>query len=109
MVRKGESLNPKEVGERVRQARHEADGMTQRELADFLSVTERTIAAVERGEWIPYKHLSKIERVFERPAAWFLYGDNHHEMDPSLARLEAKLDRLLELLEKPPRKRGGSS
>ena len=104
MVRRGESLNAREVGERVKQARLEADGMTQRELADFIGVTERTIAAVERGEWIPYRHMSKLERVFERPSAWFLYGDGHQEMDPSLARLEAKLDRIIELLEKPPRK-----
>src|SRR5574338_339175 len=104
MTRKGETLDAKAVGGRVRTARQESDGMTQRELADLVGVTERSIAAVERGEWIPYRHMSKLERIFERPAAWFLYGDNHIEMDPSLARLEAKLDRILELLEKPPRK-----
>jgi DNA-binding XRE family transcriptional regulator len=104
MTKKGETLDAKEVGGRVRTARHESDGMTQRELADLIGVTERSIAAVERGEWIPYRQMSKLERVFERPAAWFLYGDGHHDMDPSLARLEAKLDRILELLEKPPRK-----
>lgn len=112
MTRKGETLDAKAVGGRVRVARQESDGMTQRELADLVGVTERSIAAVERGEWIPYRHMSKLERIFERPAAWFLYGDGHIEMDPSLARLEAKLDKILELLEGKPsrgRPRKGSS
>ena len=104
MARKGETLDAKAVGGRVKSSRLEADGMTQRELADLVGVTERSIAAVERGEWIPYRHMSKLERIFEKPSAWFLYGDNHIEMDPSLSRLEAKLDKIIELLEKPPRK-----
>ena len=104
MTRKGETLDAKAVGGRVKTSRLESDGMTQRELADLVGVTERSIAAVERGEWIPYRHMSKLERIFERPAAWFLYGDNHIKMDPSLARLEAKLDRIIELLESRPRK-----
>lgn len=108
MTRKGDVLDAKAVGGRVKIARQEADGMTQRELADLVGVTERSIAAVERGEWIPYRHMSKLERIFERPAAWFLYGEDHLDMDPSLARLEAKLDKILELLEKPAPKGAGS-
>lgn len=109
MTKKGDTLDARAVGARVKTARQESDGMTQRELADLVGVTERSIAAVERGEWIPYRHMSKLERIFERPAAWFLYGDGHQEMDPSLSRLEEKLDRIIALLEKPPRKRGGTS
>ena len=108
MTRKGDALDAKAVGGRVRSARLESDGMTQRELADMVGVTERSIAAVERGEWIPYRHMSKLERIFERPTAWFLYGDNHVEMDPNLARLEAKLDKIIELLEKSAPKGAGS-
>ena len=111
VTRRGENLNPREVGERVKRARLEADGMTQRELADFLGVTERTVAAVERGEWIPYRHMSKIETVLQRPASWFLYGESHPQMDPSIARLEEKLDRVIQLLEaiQPPPQRGRQS
>ena len=102
MARKGETLDAKAVGGRVKSPRLEADGMTQRELADLVGVTERSIAAVERGEWIPYRHMSKLERIFEKPAAWFLYGDGYVDVDPSISRLEAKLDKIIELLEKRP-------
>jgi DNA-binding XRE family transcriptional regulator len=110
MVRRGETLDAKAVGGRVRQARQEAGGMTQVELAQMIGVRERSISAIERGEWIPYRHMSKLEDIFEKPHRWFLYGDAVPGADPGMARLEAKLDKIIELLEKkPPRKRGGAA
>lgn len=65
----------KEIGSRIQQARKEAGGMTQRELADLLGVTERSVAAYERGEVIPYRFIRDIERVLDVDAAWILHGE----------------------------------
>lgn len=64
-----------EVARRIAQARKEADGMTQRELADLLGVTERSVAAYESGEVIPYRFMRDLERFLNRPVGWFLHGD----------------------------------
>ena len=65
-----------EVAKRISQARREADGMTQRELADLLGVTERSVAAYESGEVIPYRFMRDLEKFLNRPVGWFLHGDN---------------------------------
>lgn len=72
------SVEPKakEIGQRIATARHEAGGMTQSELADFLKVAPRTMQAYEQGEIVPYKHLRTLERILNRPVAWFLHGDD---------------------------------
>ena len=66
-----------EVAKRVQKARREAEGMTQRELADLLGVTERSVAAYESGEVIPYRFMRDLERYLGKPVGWFLHGDNH--------------------------------
>lgn len=109
MVRRGDNLNAKEVGERIKRARLEADGMTQRELAELVGVTERSVAEWERGGLIPYRYMHRLEEILERPAAWILYGENHDVS--ATKRLEEKLDLIIELLQelqKPPPKGGGS-
>lgn len=69
--------NPKavEIGERITEARRE-NGMTQRELADLLGLSERSVAAYEIGEVIPYRYVKDLERALGRPAAWFLHGED---------------------------------
>lgn len=64
-----------EVGKRIAQARLENDGMTQRELADLLGVTERSVAAYELGEVVPYRFMSDLERLLNKPRGWFMHGD----------------------------------
>lgn len=64
-----------QIGERIKQARLEADGMKQRELADLLGVSERSVIAYESGEVIPYRFIRKIEDVTGKSAAWILHGD----------------------------------
>jgi transcriptional regulator with XRE-family HTH domain len=64
-----------EVAKRIATARKEAEGMTQRELADLLGVTERSVAAYESGEVIPYRFMRDLEKFLNRPAGWFLHGD----------------------------------
>jgi transcriptional regulator with XRE-family HTH domain len=49
--------------------------MSQRELADLLGVTERSIQAYEQGETIPYRYGAKLESALGRPVAWFWYGE----------------------------------
>lgn len=93
----------REIGGRISQARVEAGGMTQVELAQFLKVAQRTMQAYEQGEIIPYKHLRTLERVLNRPVAWFLHGDDaiqapselHDEIMASCTEINRKLDLLL--------------
>lgn len=50
--------------------------MTQRELGELIGVTERSIAAYEVGDVIPYRFLKELERVLGVQAAWLLHGED---------------------------------
>ena len=65
----------REIGRRIADARKEAGGMTQEELAQLLKVAPRTMQAYEQGEIVPYNRLRDLERLLDRPAAWFLHGE----------------------------------
>jgi transcriptional regulator with XRE-family HTH domain len=65
----------KEIGRRIQQARQEAGGMTQRELGDLLGVTERSVAAYESGQVVPYRFLRELENILNVEAAWILHGE----------------------------------
>lgn len=77
--------------------------MTQDELAALLKVAPRTMQAYEQGEIVPYKYLRDLERILNRPAAWFLHGDEamqapdklHDEVMASLRDLHRKVDAVL--------------
>ncbi len=64
-----------EIGTRIAQARKEAGGMSQVELAGLIGVSERSLQLYEAGETIPYRWMKDLERVLQRPVAWFLHGD----------------------------------
>jgi transcriptional regulator with XRE-family HTH domain len=49
--------------------------MTQKTLAELLCVCKRSVQAYEAGRTIPYRHLHRLADIFERPASWFLYGE----------------------------------
>ncbi len=70
-----DSIKAQEIGRRIVQARKEAGGMTQRELAELLGVTERSVIAYEHGDVIPYRFLDKLESALGRSAGWFLHGE----------------------------------
>ena len=89
------ALRAREIGKRIKLARQEAGGMTQRELADLLGVTERSVAAYESGAVVPYRFLRKLEENLAKPAAWILYGE---AADPPAGEIIAKLDEILALL-----------
>lgn len=67
-----------EIGERIIQARKEL-GMKQVELAELIHVAERTMQAYESGEVVPWRKLRDLERILDRPIAWFLHGDAGHD------------------------------
>jgi transcriptional regulator with XRE-family HTH domain len=77
----------KEIGARIALARKEADGMTQRELADLIGVTERSVAAYEAGEVIPYRFMRQLEQLLNRPASWILYGEQAAPADEVMEQL----------------------
>ena len=83
------------LGRRIARARHEAGWMTQKTLAELLCVCKRSVQAYESGATIPYRHLHRLAEIFERPASWFLYGDEPAEDSaPAVDRDEEIIKRL---------------
>lgn len=76
------STKAREIGARIEQARHEAGGMTQAELASLVGVAvqanggSRSVQAWEAGDYIPYRYLKQLESALGKPAAWFLHGED---------------------------------
>jgi transcriptional regulator with XRE-family HTH domain len=66
------------VGRRVAEARRRA-GFTQRELAEALGVTVRSIQLYESGSVIPYKHLRRIELLTRTRPGWILGENSDHD------------------------------
>jgi predicted transcriptional regulator len=64
------------IGERLRKARLEAGGMSQRELGELLGVTERSIQAYEQGQTVPYRFGARLTEVLGVPVSWLWYGDD---------------------------------
>ena len=69
-----ERRRAQQIGRRIRQARLDKYGMTQKQLADALGVSERSVSAYETGEVIPYHHMERLEVILEKPVTWFLHG-----------------------------------
>jgi transcriptional regulator with XRE-family HTH domain len=100
----GKEQRATEIGRRIAMARREADGMTQRELADLLGVTERSVASYEAGDVVPYRFMRELEAAFGTPTAWILYGDDATPAETraiiaDVDSMKEKVDRILELVE----------
>jgi transcriptional regulator with XRE-family HTH domain len=91
MARHGEQKG-REIGGRIAEARKEAGGMTQEELAALLHVSPRSVQAYESGHVIPYRQLPLLERALGKPAPWFLHGD------PELQARDEQFQEILEEL-----------
>jgi transcriptional regulator with XRE-family HTH domain len=78
-------VDGREVGRRIARARYEAGWMTQKTLAELLCVCKRSVQAYEAGTTIPFRHLHRLADIFERPASWFLYGDEPSEDSSAVA------------------------
>jgi transcriptional regulator with XRE-family HTH domain len=98
-----QQLAAKEIGARIAQARNEAGGMTQPELADLLDLSLRQVQNIEAGTTIPYKYFRRLEEIFpDRPLGWFLHGDEATrpgagEVDERLDGIEERLGRVEDL------------
>jgi hypothetical protein len=90
-------IDARDLGRRIAQARYEAGWMTQKTLAELLCVCRRSVQAYEAGKTIPYRHLHRLQEIFEKPASWFLYGSEPNDGDA--AGEEAPDDPVLKLLE----------
>lgn len=75
------------VGRRIREAR-EGLGMTQQELAEQLSISQRSVSYGEKQTWIKQSTLEKYAAALGRPMSYFLrpYLD---ETDTAMTREEA--------------------
>lgn len=73
-----------EIGARIAQARHEAGGMTQEELAELLNVSKRSVQDYEAGATVPWKHFQVLEQAFKKPLSWFLHGESEEELPRGL-------------------------
>jgi PAS domain S-box-containing protein len=74
LEQESEEARAHELGLRLARARREA-GLTQQELADRLKVTRRSVQGYEAGAVVPYRRLRAIAELLDRPAQWFLTGD----------------------------------
>jgi transcriptional regulator with XRE-family HTH domain len=87
------------IGARIAQAR-KAQGLTQRDFAELLGVTVRSLQHYEAGRIVPYRHFPRMEAVTSKRPGWFLQSE--HEGYASVTALTALRDQLtthLELLE----------
>lgn len=99
----GDKEKSKEVGARIAQARMEAGGMSQVELAHLLGLNPRSVQAHEAGEVIPYRYLRDYERILDKPVAWFLHGEaavlgrdaEHRDIVERLERLQKAVDTIV--------------
>jgi len=78
--------------------------MTQETLAELLCVCRRSVQAYESGRRVPYRHVHRLAEIFERPASWFLHGDNGEDGaapepdDEVMRRLDAQAKALARLV-----------
>lgn len=89
----------RQIGARIAEARRQA-GLTQRELAERLGVTPRSIQNYESGAVVPYKHLRRIETLAHKRVGWILAGDGSESpLAETIDRLEGAMERHLTVLQ----------
>jgi transcriptional regulator with XRE-family HTH domain len=62
------------IGSRILVARREA-GLTQRELAELLGITTRSVQNYESGAVMPWRHLARIETLTRKRRGWLTQDD----------------------------------
>jgi transcriptional regulator with XRE-family HTH domain len=62
-------------GGRIVQARLENGGMQQKQLAEALGLSARSVQSYESGEIIPWRFMEDLERILHKPAIWFMRGE----------------------------------
>jgi transcriptional regulator with XRE-family HTH domain len=92
-------LDAEGISARIREARLEA-GLTQKELADLLTVHKKTVENYEHGQ-INYRELNQIAEVLNKPIKWILHGDGQDTIPVgALTEVLAELRSLRELVER---------
>jgi len=86
------------VGARIAEARRHA-GLTQRELADTLGVTTRSIQNYEASVTVPYKHLRAIELLGRKRYGWILDGGDDTQLAATIVSLRAAMERHQDLMQ----------
>jgi transcriptional regulator with XRE-family HTH domain len=89
----------REIGSRIAQARR-GGGLTQRELADHLGVTVRTIQNYEAGVAVPYRHLRAIESLGHKRPGWILDGGEDDDLGSTLSSLHNAMERHHEVMQR---------
>jgi transcriptional regulator with XRE-family HTH domain len=89
----------REVGSRIAEARRHA-GLTQRDLADLLGVSVRTVQNYEAGVAVPYKHLRTIESLGHKRPGWILDGGDDGELLTMISSLQDAMRRHHELMQR---------
>jgi len=87
-----ETAERRRIGSRITQARRER-GLTQRELAEELGVTPRSIQNYESGTIVPWRHLGRIELVTRKRAGWLLRDDEGGALIDTVSTLLEAMER----------------
>lgn len=74
------------IGQRIKSSRQDL-GMSQKELAELVHVSDRSVQAYESDEVVPYRVLRQLAEVLNKPTAWILHGDEAQESPGELAPL----------------------
>ncbi len=90
------------VGGRIVAARLEA-GMKQRELADLIHVSERSMQAYESDEVVPYLKIMELSEMLNKTPAWLLHGEEalqtpQENIKPLLTEIRDLLKKQLDLM-----------
>lgn len=90
-----------DLGRKIKKARRDV-GMSQRELAEELKVSDKTISAYEVGRATPsFRTIKKISRIVHKPIAYFDEEDNADvDLQIKLKTIERELLEVKKLLKK---------
>lgn len=86
-----------DLGQRVKMAR-QAKGMTQTELADLLSISSKTISAIEVGRIeASISQMQGIAAVLEEPIGYFT-GESASSVESKIERVSQELEEIRKLM-----------
>lgn len=81
------------IGERIKRVRLERS-LEQKELAQLVDVTEKSVSNWELGENSPHRHIGLLARALGVSEAWLWQGQSEPDHDEHLRIAERQLDEL---------------
>lgn len=101
------NTNTKRLGTAIRKARKEV-GLSQKEFADQLHVSDKTVSSYEVGRATPgFETLKKMSRLMNKPLAYFDVdnsGTEDLDLQIKLSTIERELLEIRKLLQKRDKK-----